>query len=415
MKKRLSKKAKIVITAIVFILVLSSIAVWAADRYLIEHVELDLSEDLPAANQVSTNTGSYTNADSVPDTDSLAKEDGVLTATQNGELLEAPDGAIPATSNGEPTAVADGAIQAKQKVEPTVTPDSVSKTPKGQTVVTTDGAVVKESQNKDTQSVNAASGENNGIEKYTATDMSYTSDSKTISIQKVVTGEGKDTVTYFVADIKLTDATQMKSAFAKNKFGLNIIESTSVIAKANDAVLAINGDYYGFRKDGIEIRNGRLFRNKPARTGLAFYKDGSMRIYDEKQTNGEELLTNGVWNTVSFGPTLLIDGKMGSDLATYQVDTNFGNHPIQGLQPRTGIGMIDNNHFVFVVVDGREKGYSKGAELEEFALIFQSLGCKTAYNIDGGGSATMYFMGKRVNNPCGENKERGTSDIIFIK
>jgi len=36
------------------------------------------------------------------------------------------------------------------------------------------------------------------------------------------------------------------------------------------------------------------------------------------------------------------------------------------------------------------------------------------YNIDGGGSSTMYFNGGLVNNPLGENKERGTSDILYI-
>ncbi|HRE30086.1 MAG TPA: phosphodiester glycosidase family protein [Anaerolineales bacterium] len=97
-----------------------------------------------------------------------------------------------------------------------------------------------------------------------------------------------------------------------------------------------------------------------------------------------------------------------------EVDTNFGNHSIQGSHPRTGIGIIDANHFVFVVVDGREQGYSRGVTLEEFAQIFSSLGATEAYNIDGGGSSTMYFNGRVVNNPLGENKERGTSDILYL-
>jgi exopolysaccharide biosynthesis protein len=97
------------------------------------------------------------------------------------------------------------------------------------------------------------------------------------------------------------------------------------------------------------------------------------------------------------------------------VDTNFGNHSIQGSNPRTGIGIIDENHFVFIVVDGRSPGYSKGVTLTEFAQIFKDLGCTDAYNIDGGGSSTMVFMGRVVNNPLGKNKERGTSDILFIQ
>jgi exopolysaccharide biosynthesis protein len=219
---------------------------------------------------------------------------------------------------------------------------------------------------------------------------------------------------YFVADVTLTDATQLTSAFAKDSFGTNIIAYTSAIAADNDAVFAINGDYYGFRDDGIVIRDGVIYRDLPARTGLAFYLDGTMQVYDETQTTAQALLDAGVWNTLSFGQALIDNGVIASDLDYVEIDTNFGNHSIQGDNPRTGIGIIDANHFVFVVVDGRSKGYSRGVSLTEFAQIFKDLGATEAYNLDGGGSSTMYFMGRVVNNPLGENKERGTSDILYI-
>lgn len=245
-------------------------------------------------------------------------------------------------------------------------------------------------------------------------DWNYKSDSVSISIQKVVTGSGNNQVTYFVADVIIRDATQLASAFADDAFGRNIIEYTSQIAAANNALFAINGDYYGFRTDGIEIRNGVIYRDAGTRMGLAFYTDGSMKIYDETQTSAQDLLDEGVWNTLSFGPALVVDSQMVSNLGTVEVDTNFGNHSIQGSNPRTGIGIISNNHFVFVVVDGRSAGYSRGMTLTEFAQVFKDLGCTQAYNIDGGGSSTMYFMGRVVNNPLGRSKERGTSDILFI-
>ncbi len=251
-------------------------------------------------------------------------------------------------------------------------------------------------------------------ETIVADDWNYQSGDVSISIREVTTGSGQNTVTYFVADVILADATQLTSAFADNTFGRNIIEYTSVIAEENNAIFAINGDYYGFRTDGIEIRNGVIYRDIPARTGLAFYLDGTMKIYDETQTSAQELLDEGVWNTLSFGPALLEDSTIVSNLGTVEIDTNFGNHSIQGNQPRTGIGIIDENHFVFIVVDGRSPGYSKGVTLTEFSQIFKDLGCTDAYNIDGGGSSTMYFMGRVVNNPLGRNKERGTSDILFI-
>jgi len=235
-----------------------------------------------------------------------------------------------------------------------------------------------------------------------------------IDISTVVTGSGRDTVTYYVADIVLSDATQLRAGFANNQFGNNITADTSDIAEYYDAVLAINGDYYGFRDTGIVIRNGVVYRDDGVRTGLAVSTDGTMSVYDETTTSAEDLLASGVWNTWSFGPALLDNGEVVDGIEDVEVDTNFGNHSIQGNQPRTGIGIIDDNRFVFVVVDGRSTGYSRGVTMTEFAEIFQDLGATVAYNLDGGGSATMYFNGELVNNPLGEGDERGTSDILYI-
>ncbi len=196
-------------------------------------------------------------------------------------------------------------------------------------------------------------------------DWNYQSSTLSISINEYSSGSGENALTYFVADVVITDATQLMNAFADNQFGQNIIAYTSEIAQANNAIFAINGDYYGFRDNGIIIRNGIIYRDIPVRTGLVFYRDGSMKIYDETQTSAEELLADGVWNTLSFGPALLEDYQVVENNNQVEVDTNFGNHPIQGNQPRTGIGIIDENHIVFIVVDGRSKGYSMGVTLTE--------------------------------------------------
>ena len=246
------------------------------------------------------------------------------------------------------------------------------------------------------------------------TDTTYTSDDASVAISNVVTGSGDATVTYYVADVTLSDATALRSAFAQNSFGENIIETTSAIAQANDAVFAINGDYYGFRDTGIVIRNGVVYRDSGAREGLAFSLDGSVTVYDETTTTADELVANGVWNTLSFGPAILEDGQVVAGIEEVEIDTNFGNHSIQGEQPRTAVGVIDNNHLVFVVVDGRSPGYSAGVTLTGLAEIMQSLGAQTAYNLDGGGSSTMYFGGSVVNDPLGKGEERGTSDILYI-
>ncbi|PSL38143.1 exopolysaccharide biosynthesis protein [Labedella gwakjiensis] len=246
------------------------------------------------------------------------------------------------------------------------------------------------------------------------TDTSYTSDDTSVQISTVTTGSGDSTVTYYVADVTLTDATTLRSAFANDQFGENITENTSAIAEDNDAIFAINGDYYGFRDTGIVIRNGVVYRDEGARDGLAFYTDGTVEVYDETTTTADELVADGVWNTLSFGPAIVEDGEIVDGIEDVKVDTNVGNHSIQGDQPRTAVGVIDDNHLVFVVVDGRSPGYSKGVDLTELAEIMQGLGATTAYNTDGGGSSTMYFNGSLVNDPLGTGEERGTSDILYI-
>ncbi|MFT4029445.1 MAG: phosphodiester glycosidase family protein [Protaetiibacter sp.] len=242
---------------------------------------------------------------------------------------------------------------------------------------------------------------------------SYESDDASITITKVTTGSGNSTVTYYVAEVTLSEATVLRSAFADDSFGTNITQTTSEIAEAHGAVFAINGDYYGFRDTGIEIRNGVIYRDEGVREGLAFYTDGHVEVYDETATSAQELLDAGVWNTLSFGPAIVLDGEVAEGIDEAEVDTNFGNHSIQGTQPRTAVGVIDDNHLVFVVVDGRQKGYSAGATLEQLADIMISLGATTAYNLDGGGSSTMYFGGEVINSPSGGD-ERGTSDILYI-
>ncbi|MFF2830189.1 phosphodiester glycosidase family protein [Cellulosimicrobium cellulans] len=241
----------------------------------------------------------------------------------------------------------------------------------------------------------------------------YTSDGTSITVSRVTTGSGDDTVTYYVADVVLSDMTDLRSAFAQDAFGTNITETTSDIAADHDAVLAINGDYYGFRDTGIVIRNGVVYRDEGAREGLALYRDGHVEVYDETSTDAQSLVDAGVWNTLSFGPALVEDGEVVAGIDDIEVDTNVGNHSIQGEQPRTAVGVVDENHLVLVVVDGRQEGYSRGVTMTELAGILQDLGATTAYNIDGGGSSTLYFDGEVVNSPS-QGRERGTSDVLYV-
>lgn len=252
-----------------------------------------------------------------------------------------------------------------------------------------------------------------GTSDATVTDTGYTSDDTTITLETITTGSGDDTVTAYVAHVSLADATQLRSAFAQDQFGTNITEKTSDIAADNGAVLAVNGDYYGFRDTGIVIRNGVVYRDEGAREGLAFYADGRVAVYDETATTADELVADGVWNTLSFGPALLDDGQVLDGIDDVEVDTNVGNHSIQGEQPRTAIGVDADGDLIIAVVDGRDPGYSRGMTMTELAELMADQGAVTAYNLDGGGSSTLWFDGEVVNQPS-NGGERATSDILYV-
>jgi exopolysaccharide biosynthesis protein len=357
----------------VFALILG-IAGWALNRYVIDHVKIaDVAAyeaKLAATSTIPTTAGRNATVTTAAGASTVSGSAAARTATSVGANAGTTADAG-ATATG---ATATGASSATTASRSATTPGSPTTTAGAKAAQGTPGVTVK----------------------------------------KVVTGTGNDTITYFVADVVLGDATELRTGFAENKFGDNIIANTSTIAQANNATFAINGDYYGYRRSGIVIRNGVVYRDVPARQGLALYRDGTMRLYDEKATTAAELLAAGVWNTLSFGPGLLNDGQIPAGIDKVEVDTNVGNHPIQGQQPRTGLGMISANHLVFVAADGRSTGYSRGVTMPEFAAIFQGLGATVAYNLDGGGSTTMYFNGAVVNNPLGKGHERGTSDILYI-
>ena len=249
--------------------------------------------------------------------------------------------------------------------------------------------------------------------EYTATENSYTSDTTSITVSKVTTGSGADTVTYYVADVQLKAGTLLQAGLADG-FQQGKVDYTSSMAEAGGAILAVNGDYCTARDTGIIIRNGVLYLDSPTRMGLALYKDGTMKVYDEREVTADQLLADGVYNTYSFGPVLLDNGTIPAGLDETEVEDVGEEHTILGTQPRTAVGIVDANHYVFVVVDGRSSGYSRGVTLTELAQILKDLGCTTAYNLDGGGSSAMYFNGALVNNPLGRDKERGVSDILYV-
>ena len=230
-------------------------------------------------------------------------------------------------------------------------------------------------------------------------------------IDIVLTTMRVENTTVYVADVQIADISLLKTALAGNTYARNLTETTSVQAANAGAILAINGDYYGAQERGYVLRNGVLYRAS-AQSGtdaLVIGADGNFRIINEGETSADTLVREGAWQVLTFGPALIKDGQVtvsSSDEVGRAMTSN----------PRTAIGQISEGHYLLVVSDGRTKE-NTGLSLRQLAELMQSLGAQIAYNLDGGGSSTMVFQGRVVNNPTTNGRsirERSVSDIVYI-
>ena len=217
----------------------------------------------------------------------------------------------------------------------------------------------------------------------------------------------------YIADVSLSDPSRLRTALAGDAFGRNLTETTSSIAERNDAIFAVNGDYYGFRSTGYVMRGGYLYRDviskDPEQEDLVLYDDGSFKIIREADMTAQEIADTGATDIFSFGPGLVMDGEIS-------VTRDDEVERAQVTNPRTAIGVISPLHYLFVVSDGRTDE-SIGLSLYELAELMKELGCTSAYNLDGGGSSTIWFNGQVLNRPTtfgDEITERSISDIVYI-
>lgn len=260
-----------------------------------------------------------------------------------------------------------------------------------------------------TSSSSNAEAASKAAETATVTDTSYSDD----NISVTLTEKTVSNTQVYITDVTVSSSEYLKTAFAQNTYGNNVTAKTSETAANNNAILAVNGDYYGANTTGYVIRNGVVYRDTvredSSNGDLAIYKDGSFKIIYEDQVSADQLVKDGVVNLLAFGPSLVENGEIA-------VDTNSEVGQSMSSNPRTAIGIIDENHYIIIVSDGRTSE-SEGLSLYQMAEIMKSYGVKTAYNLDGGGSSTLYFNGQVINKPTTNGNtisERSVSDIVYI-
>lgn len=215
-------------------------------------------------------------------------------------------------------------------------------------------------------------------------------------------------ISYVLADIYIGDITCFQTAFAQDTYGIGYTEKLTDMSARMKSILSVNGDSYSnnrHRENGTIIRNGVIYRSQQSGEETCVLNwDGTMDIYQPGQLDEQKPIGRGAYQSWIFGPSLLdANGKANDKFWTWTY--------IRRSHPRTAIGYFEPGHYCLLLVDGRQQS-SRGMFLDEMAKVFEDLGCKVAYNLDGGHCSFMEMNGKVVNDPY--KPEHEIEDGIFI-
>ena len=238
------------------------------------------------------------------------------------------------------------------------------------------------------------------------TEDSYEDPSISVKMERVMVGEAQ----FNVARVKIAAPSQLRTALSA-PFGKKKTNRISTLARANNAVVAIGGDYYGNEEGGYVVRMAEVYRKKPLKSRDMLIIDGNGDFHILVKSNADQLkeLVESdleLVNVFNFGPALVIDGELQEMPEKY-------NYNIRRPEPRCGIGQIGPLEYLLVVVDGRGSDGSDGCTVETMAKFMHEQGCRQAYNLDGGNSALMVFNRENYSAKSYE-AERSVSDIIYF-
>lgn len=228
------------------------------------------------------------------------------------------------------------------------------------------------------------------------------------SLHVVIETGRKDECDYWAARVKISHPSQLRTAAAAG-FENEYTTKGIFIAKRQNAVLAINADYYTYYKYGYILRQGQVFRDKlrAERDVLAIDEDGNFHILftPDRNTMTPTLDGKKLINVFHFGPALVVDGEVGTLEASYWLAP-------ESKRQRMCIAQTGELEYLALCCAGPLRG-SQGMTLYQFADLAKELGAQTAYNLDGGDSTMMFFNGQKVNDKKNKNT-RDISDIIYF-
>ena len=246
----------------------------------------------------------------------------------------------------------------------------------------------------------------------------YASDTLWVEIRRII--QEKPARTWYEAEVRCSgeDVPRMipldsDKWMTKNTFPYKV-------ARKTQTVLAVSTDYAWLRykqktRMGIIIRDGRILSEKTRKKGakqfpnldtLALFPDGDMRVFDSNEKTAQEYLAMGARDVLAFGPWLIRDGEL-NEKALKQ----YGKSKAE----RVAVGMVEKGHYWFMMLEGRIKR-SNGDGIRFLAEKLQEKNCQVAFNLDGGQTACIVFMGHQLCKMSDKHRKssRTTSEILGV-
>lgn len=240
--------------------------------------------------------------------------------------------------------------------------------------------------------------------------------------------DAKNKLVWFEGDIRTTEETPL-TAYLSNPNSKNpgkAYKNPLDLARENKVVLAITDDHFGDRwnsgiRPGVIVRNGKIIKDHTFKDGqgkfpnlevLAVFQDGSMKTFKSDAHTAQEYLDMGVVNTYAFGPILVENGQ----LSEYMLRDEYYTYK----EPRCSIGMIEPHHYFLLVAKGRTDD-ADGVYLTWLADKMIEKGVVEGFNLDGGGTTALMFMGKMLNKSTRNVRSTtsitgfGNSDLVRTK
>lgn len=223
--------------------------------------------------------------------------------------------------------------------------------------------------------------------------------------------EVHDHCVYTFSEVKIAHPSQIRRFLAGGEYGTAQQFLTTEMSASVNAVMASSGDFYAHRNYGAVVYGGEVCRSHNGQLDLCFVdENGDLRFLYANEVPGEQGLRqyvqdNGIRFSLAFGP-VIVDEYQRVTPAWYPVGENAMEYS------RAALCQMGQLHYL-VAAANMELNYPFVPTLFEFARQIQQTGCRMAYTLDGGQTATI-VMNDTLVNQVSYGSQRRISDILYF-